>query len=137
MVKKKRQSEVENDDSTTESCDETTNMNNNQNVCRHIKKAVDVSKIRKAIKAEGALLTNCSECLKENPSPITVSESPDMVNNKNYDEIDKSLWFCLKCGSQLCGRSRNQHALKHFQVFDCKTLFFYFYNIQYFSDATI
>nr|CAH7763379.1 unnamed protein product [Callosobruchus chinensis] len=40
--------------------------------------------------------------------------APD--NDMDFIEYDQSLWLCLKCGNQACGRGRNKHALKHFDT---------------------
>ncbi|XP_045500336.1 ubiquitin carboxyl-terminal hydrolase 16 isoform X1 [Colias croceus] len=109
MVKKKRQSDpTENGDESTESCDESA-----KSTCPHIAKAVDVSKLKRALKT-GGFEKECSEC-KKNPKTE--------VDDPNF-EIDLTLWMCLRCGSQLCGRARNKHALNHFNTphSDCHAL---------------
>ncbi|XP_072944709.1 ubiquitin carboxyl-terminal hydrolase 16/45 isoform X2 [Epargyreus clarus] len=109
MVKKKRQSDPsENGDESTESCDETV-----KSACPHVAKAVDLTKLKKALKT-GGFEKECSECKK---SPKTEVEDP------NFEE-DLSLWMCLRCGTQLCGRARNKHALNHFNTphSDCHAL---------------
>ncbi|XP_022822583.1 ubiquitin carboxyl-terminal hydrolase 16 isoform X3 [Spodoptera litura] len=109
MVKKKRQSDPgENGDESTESCDE-----NVKSACPHVAKAVDLTQLKKALKT-GGFQKDCSECKK---SPKIEVPDPD------YEE-DLSLWMCLRCGSQLCGRTRNKHALNHFQTprSDCHAL---------------
>lgn len=121
MVKKKRQEPYHDDDSSTESCDEKSGNNcqgtNSLNKCQHLKKAVDVQKLRKLFKNTNLEMENCSECLKTD-IPLTVNDYEDQF------EYDKTLWLCLKCGSQLCGRSKNKHALIHFQKprSDCHAL---------------
>ncbi|CAH1638983.1 unnamed protein product [Spodoptera littoralis] len=109
MVKKKRQSDPgENGDESTESCDE-----NVKSACPHVAKAVDLTQLKKALKT-GGFQKDCSECKK---TPKIEVPDPD------YEE-DLSLWMCLRCGSQLCGRTRNKHALNHFQTprSDCHAL---------------
>lgn len=109
MVKKKRQSDPgENGDESTESCDE-----NVKSACPHVTKAVDLARLKKALKT-GGFETECSECKKSTQTEVS---DPD------YEE-DLSLWMCLRCGSQLCGRSRNKHALNHFNTphSDCHAL---------------
>ncbi|XP_035443705.1 ubiquitin carboxyl-terminal hydrolase 16 isoform X6 [Spodoptera frugiperda] len=109
MVKKKRQSDPgENGDESTESCDE-----NVKSACPHVAKAVDLTQLKKALKT-GGFQKDCSECKK---SPKIEVPDPD------YEE-DLSLWMCLRCGSQLCGRTRNKHALNHFHTprSDCHAL---------------
>ncbi|XP_075980103.1 ubiquitin specific protease 16/45 isoform X2 [Anticarsia gemmatalis] len=109
MVKKKRQSDPgENGDESTESCDE-----NVKSACPHVAKAVDLTRLKKALKT-GGFEKECSECKKSTKTELS---DPD------YEE-DLSLWMCLRCGSQLCGRTRNKHALNHFNTphSDCHAL---------------
>ncbi|XP_041981890.1 ubiquitin carboxyl-terminal hydrolase 45 isoform X2 [Aricia agestis] len=101
MVKKKRQNDPsENGDDSTESCDESV-----KSACPHVAKTVDLNRLKKALKT-GGFEKDCSECKK---SPTTE------IVDSNYEE-DLSLWMCLRCGSQLCGRARNKHALNHFNT---------------------
>lgn len=99
MNKKKHQNDPSGDNSS-ESADE--NQNNVE--CVHINKAVDLSKVRKVLTRTG-FLTDCDECKKLPPS-----------NDMGDIEFDNTLWLCLKCGNQACGRGRNMHALKHFNT---------------------
>ncbi|CAG9832560.1 unnamed protein product [Diabrotica balteata] len=99
MNKKKHQSDP-NADISSESADE--NQNNVE--CSHINKSVDLQKVRKALSGTG-FLTDCEFC-KKNPE----------TNDMGDLEFDNSLWLCLKCGNQACGRGRNQHALQHFET---------------------
>lgn len=109
MVKKKRQSDPHEDDSSTESCDEKELNNSVGNGtmrdCQHINKSVDPTKLRKILKTNGLASEVCSECEK-----MPASKVDDAF------EYDKTLWLCLKCGTQLCGRAKNEHALKHYEV---------------------
>lgn len=109
MVKKKRQSDPgENGDESTESCDE-----NVKSACPHVAKAVDLTRLKKSLKT-GGFEKDCSECIKT---------SKNEISDPDYEE-DLSLWMCLRCGSQLCGRTRNKHALNHFNTphSDCHAL---------------
>lgn len=109
MVKKKRQSDPgENGDESTESCEE-----NVKSACPHVAKAVDLTRLKKSLKA-GGFDKDCAECRK---SAKTEVSDPDF-------EEDLSLWMCLRCGTQLCGRTRNKHALNHFNTphSDCHAL---------------
>ncbi|XP_049876008.1 ubiquitin carboxyl-terminal hydrolase 16 [Pectinophora gossypiella] len=109
MVKKKRQSDPgENGDESTESCDE-----NVKSACPHVAKAVDLTRLKKALKA-GGFDKECAECKKAGKNEVS---DPDF-------EEDLSLWMCLRCGTQLCGRTRNKHALNHFNTphSDCHAL---------------
>lgn len=81
--------------------------------CQHIKRAVDATKLRRQLKATG-LVYECSQCQKLGQQ----KQSPDADAGPKADDIeyDSTLWLCLKCGTQLCGRSRNKHALEHHKV---------------------
>lgn len=111
MGRKKRQSEptMDEDNDSTESCDE----NQNGFVCNHVAKGVDLPRIKKTIRT--GLLTDCPECEK-NP----------MENGSLEDdfEFDLSLWLCLRCGNQGCGRGKRKHALNHYNTphSDCHSL---------------
>lgn len=119
MDKKKRPNETHEEGvtnySSTDSCDETNQGGLSNNIqqpnCIHLRKSVDVQKIRKCIKTTGIEIEDCSECKK------TIPQSP-VDKNSDCDEFytDRSIWLCLKCGSQLCGRFKNKHALMHFKV---------------------
>lgn len=94
MNLKKHQSEPNMDTSDTE--------DDNQNVeCHHINKAVELQKVKKTLTRTG-FLQDCEECKKLSQD----DESEDV-------EYDMSLWLCLKCGNQACGRGRNCHAMEH------------------------
>lgn len=82
-------------------------------MCQHIKRAVDATKLRRQLKTTG-LVYECSQCQKLGQQ----KQSPDAdAGPKSGDiEYDSTLWLCLKCGTQLCGRSRNKHALEHHKV---------------------
>lgn len=103
-----------NDGSSSDSGDEKANFSAASRSCDHVKKAVDSAKLRKLLKTTGLLL-DCELCKKQGvTSPAAeATESPDSPGAFEYDN---TLWLCLKCGTQLCGRSKNQHALKHFKV---------------------
>ncbi|XP_059057892.1 ubiquitin carboxyl-terminal hydrolase 45 isoform X2 [Achroia grisella] len=99
MVKKKRQSDpTENGDDSTESCDE-----NVKSACPHVAKAVLLTRLKKTLKI-GGLEKECPDCK---------ASSKTEVSDPDFEE-DLTLWMCLRCGSQLCGRARNQHALNHY-----------------------
>lgn len=97
MNLKKHQGEPNMD--TSDSEDENRNIE-----CSHINKAVDLQKIKKSLLREG-FLKDCRECQK-----IPTDSDPEEI------EYDMTLWLCLKCGNQACGRGRNCHALKHYET---------------------
>lgn len=111
MGRKKRQSEpnMDEDNDSTESCDE----NQNGFCCNHIAKGVDLSRIKKTIR--NGLCTECPECEK---NPL---ENGSLEDDFEYD---LSLWLCLRCGNQACGRSKRKHALNHWRKphSDCHAL---------------
>lgn len=103
MNKKKHQGEPHSDNSSGSS-DEL-----NRSECPHIPKSVDIQKIKKQITKTG-FLNDCDACSKMDCSLQIEDAEPDIYEM----EFDTSLWLCLKCGNQACGRSKNQHALKHY-----------------------
>lgn len=110
---KKRQTDANDGTSSTDSGEEEL-LNGHAHgaasgatICQHIKKGVDTAQLRRNLKSTG-LLYECVKCqtLAGANGGETAAEC----------EVDNTLWLCLKCGSQLCGRARNQHALQHHQV---------------------
>nr|CAH7757613.1 unnamed protein product [Callosobruchus chinensis] len=83
---------------------ESGDENQNSVECAHINKAVDLQRVKKSLVRSGFLM-DCEECKKLPPD-----------NDMDFIEYDQSLWLCLKCGNQACGRGRNKHALKHFDT---------------------
>ncbi|XP_023942781.2 ubiquitin carboxyl-terminal hydrolase 16 isoform X2 [Bicyclus anynana] len=101
MVKKKRQNDPsENGDESTESCDETA-----KSACPHVARAVELAKLKRALKTNG-FEKECVECKKSSNTEVA---------DTDFEE-DLTLWMCLRCGTQLCGRMRNKHALHHFNT---------------------
>lgn len=117
MVKKKC-NEIRDDDSSTESNDDAR-MPQHQGPgekCAHVKKAVDPTTVKKKLKLNG-LEKQCPKCLEDKSLPL----KPDLAAvgeglELEEDKSSLSLWLCLQCGTQLCGRYRNQHALEHCKV---------------------
>ncbi|XP_071051773.1 ubiquitin carboxyl-terminal hydrolase 16/45 [Onthophagus taurus] len=104
MGRKKHQHEPnQNSGESTESYDE----NQNSTKCPHLNKAVDLTKIKKGLQKSG-LRKDCEECTR-NPIPHSLDIPEGMI-------FDDSLWLCLQCGNQACGRSVNKHALKHYNT---------------------
>lgn len=112
--------------SSTDSCDEKDKNDGGFTTsgCVHVNKSIETTKLRKALKTVG-INPNCCECEK----------CPDQsLSNDDMYEYDTTLWLCLRCGSQLCGRRKNQHALSHYNVSSLTflsrpaqyTFFFYF-----------
>ncbi|TMW41649.1 hypothetical protein DOY81_013270 [Sarcophaga bullata] len=110
------------DGSSSDSSDEKSSPTAASRSCSHVKRAVDSAKLRKLLKTTGLLL-DCEQCLNSAvASPaVEACEKPDSPGGFEYDN---TLWLCLKCGSQLCGRSKNQHALLHYKTprSDCHAL---------------
>lgn len=102
--------------SSTESNDETllsTKMNGGE-VCTHVQKSIDLNTIRKQIKTnDGWYKKVCGKCADE-PATLAGSHIHETSIEFSDASCDKTLWLCLKCGTQLCGRKKNQHALQHY-----------------------
>ncbi|XP_012665152.1 ubiquitin carboxyl-terminal hydrolase 16 isoform X2 [Otolemur garnettii] len=75
-------------------------------VCRHIRKGLEQGNLKKAlVNVEWNI---CQDCKTDNK-----------VKDKSEEETEEnpSVWLCLKCGHQGCGRnSQEQHALKHYMT---------------------
>ncbi|XP_055965448.1 ubiquitin carboxyl-terminal hydrolase 16 isoform X2 [Sorex fumeus] len=75
-------------------------------VCRHLRKGLEQSNLKKAlVNVEWNI---CQDCKTDNK-----------VKDKSEEESEEnpSIWLCLKCGHQGCGRnSQEQHALKHYMT---------------------
>ncbi|XP_046609099.1 ubiquitin carboxyl-terminal hydrolase 16 isoform X2 [Neodiprion virginianus] len=113
--RRNRQPDVseENAGESTESCEDTST---GAKSCPHIAKAIDLSKVKKALKVTG-IAKECAECVKAG-GPIVLDDE------EAYEPLIPILWICLKCGSQGCGRGQRQHALQHFKTprSDCHCL---------------
>lgn len=107
MGKKRRQGDPHVNDSDSSS-DENfrTDKNETGPKCSHVKRAVDIARLRKVFKKSTIENEKCVECAKVTNGD---AETGDF-------EYDRSLWMCLKCGTHLCGRTVNKHALKHYEV---------------------
>ncbi|XP_036059084.1 ubiquitin carboxyl-terminal hydrolase 16 isoform X2 [Onychomys torridus] len=74
-------------------------------MCRHLRKGLEQGNLKKAlVNVEWNI---CQDCKTDNK-----------VKDKPEEEAeDPSVWLCLKCGHQGCGRdSQEQHALKHYST---------------------
>ncbi|XP_053420914.1 ubiquitin carboxyl-terminal hydrolase 16 isoform X4 [Nycticebus coucang] len=75
-------------------------------MCRHIRKGLEQGNLKKAlVNVEWNI---CQDCKTDNK-----------VKDKSEEETEEnpSVWLCLKCGHQGCGRnSQEQHALKHYMT---------------------
>lgn len=111
MVKKRRQSDpnVNDSDSTSDENFRSDKGGDSTPKCVHTKKAIDLQKLRRRYKNSSIESEKCVECAK-NANGDTEKKDDD-----DY-ELDLSLWMCLQCGTHLCGRTANKHALKHFEV---------------------
>ncbi|XP_052015023.1 ubiquitin carboxyl-terminal hydrolase 16 isoform X2 [Apodemus sylvaticus] len=72
-------------------------------MCRHLRKGLEQGNLKKAL--ANVEWNICQDCKTDNK-----------VKDKTEEEAeDPSVWLCLKCGHQGCGRdSQEQHALKHY-----------------------
>lgn len=105
------------DGGSSDSSEEKNSPTSASRSCPHLKKAVDSAKLRKLLKATGLVL-DCTECQKSGVASPAAEASENTVDSAAGFEYDNTLWLCLKCGSQLCGRVKNQHALQHYKVMD-------------------
>lgn len=97
---------VKNEDNSTDSeTEQDRNDEKGTSGCPHLIKSVDPTKLRKTLKSPNALAKSCSECIKL-----------DLPKPEEGFSVDETLWLCLRCGVQLCGRFQNKHALSHFEV---------------------
>ncbi|XP_048202312.1 ubiquitin carboxyl-terminal hydrolase 16 isoform X3 [Perognathus longimembris pacificus] len=75
-------------------------------ICRHIRKGLEQGNLKKAlVNVEWNI---CQDCKTDNK-----------IKDKSEEETEEnpSVWLCLKCGHQGCGRnSQEQHALKHYKT---------------------
>ncbi|XP_045708611.1 ubiquitin carboxyl-terminal hydrolase 16 isoform X1 [Phyllostomus hastatus] len=75
-------------------------------VCRHLRKGLEQGGLKKAlVNVEWNI---CQDCKTDNK-----------VKDKSEEATEEgpSVWLCLKCGHQGCGRdSQEQHALKHYMT---------------------
>lgn len=110
MVKKRRQSDpsVNDSDSTSDENFRSEKGGESSSKCVHLKRAVDRQKLLRKMKQSGVQNEKCVECSK--------TSNGDTERNDDDYALDLTLWMCLKCGTHLCGRTANQHALKHFEV---------------------
>lgn len=113
MVKKRRQGDpgVDDSDSTSDENYRASEKNGESTPkCLHAKKSVDCTKLRRKYKQLAIEMEKCADCNK------TTMNGADAEKNEDDYEMDLTLWMCLKCGTHLCGRTVNKHALKHFQT---------------------
>ncbi|XP_027291571.1 ubiquitin carboxyl-terminal hydrolase 16 isoform X2 [Cricetulus griseus] len=74
-------------------------------MCRHLRKGLEQGNLKKAL--ANVEWNICQDCKTDNK----VKEGPE------EEAEDPSVWLCLKCGHQGCGRdSQEQHALKHYST---------------------
>ncbi|XP_051173797.1 ubiquitin carboxyl-terminal hydrolase 45 [Leptopilina boulardi] len=76
--------------------------------CKHSEKSLNICVSRKTVYKFG-IHRECETCEKENKiKPPTVEEG--------IEPCPPSMWMCLQCGNQACGRSDRSHAIQHFKV---------------------
>ena len=130
--KKKGTFTIGNDDIDDNSTDEDQDKSTGQDLlpnCPHVGKAVNVSTLKKALKASWLRVGNCGSCAKEkrasqttgntkisgpaNKNQLNKSKSASQTSNpstalkaKSLDAAD-GIWMCLKCGVQSCAPLRD------------------------------
>lgn len=75
-------------------------------ICRHIRKGLEQGNLKKALM--NVEWNVCQDCKTDNK-----------IKDKSEEVVEEnpSIWLCLKCGHQGCGRnSQEQHALKHYET---------------------
>eukprot|EP00058_Branchiostoma_floridae_P004336 XP_002589824.1 hypothetical protein BRAFLDRAFT_90534 [Branchiostoma floridae] len=83
--------------------------------CPHINKGVNQAQVKKALQ-KGSPHLECGGCSKEGASGARGRTEP-APDSTLAEELEATLWLCLQCGHQGCGRnSRSQHALKHYET---------------------
>uniref|UniRef100_A0A8C1CZB4 Ubiquitin carboxyl-terminal hydrolase 16 n=2 Tax=Cyprinus carpio TaxID=7962 RepID=A0A8C1CZB4_CYPCA len=75
--------------------------------CTHIRKGTEHSLLKKAGLNEQ--WSSCQDCEPDKPVEQQISEDEP-------DRESPAVWMCLKCGHRGCGRSENQHAIKHYET---------------------
>lgn len=112
MVKKRRQGDPYDKDSDSSSEDNFVGDKSRcEPKCPHVKKAVDLQRLRRQFKKTSIENEKCVECAK-----LPAAENPAANGDADEFEYDRTLWMCLNCGTNLCGRSVNKHALLHYNV---------------------
>ncbi|XP_072441044.1 ubiquitin carboxyl-terminal hydrolase 16 [Chiloscyllium punctatum] len=92
MGKKKERQNSSQDDEASESCVPQ---------CLHVRKAVNLNQIKKQLHQR--CWNVCEDC-----------KANTKTEEKHELDDNQTVWLCLKCGHQGCGRnSEEQHALKH------------------------
>ncbi|XP_058517706.1 ubiquitin carboxyl-terminal hydrolase 16 isoform X2 [Ochotona princeps] len=75
-----------------------------ESVCKHLRKGLEQNNLKRAL--VNVDWNICQDCKADNK-----------IKDKSEEEAEEnpSVWLCLKCGHQGCGRdSEEQHALKHY-----------------------
>lgn len=109
--------------------DGTTAVAAGQVKCQHSKKAVNINTVRKVMK-QAEFRIECMDCGRDgnkkdgslvggsscrSDSGLGTTETD--MEEAMFDVIEPSVWMCLHCGHQGCGRnSHEKHALKHYEI---------------------
>ncbi|XP_026082743.1 ubiquitin carboxyl-terminal hydrolase 16-like isoform X1 [Carassius auratus] len=75
--------------------------------CAHIRKGIEHNLLKKAGLDEH--WSSCQDCEPDKPVEKQILEDEP-------DRESPAVWMCLKCGHRGCGRSENQHAIKHYET---------------------
>ncbi|XP_016414513.1 ubiquitin carboxyl-terminal hydrolase 16-like isoform X2 [Sinocyclocheilus rhinocerous] len=75
--------------------------------CTHIRKGTEHNLLKKAGLNEQ--WSSCQDCEPDKPVEQQILEN-------ETDRESPAVWMCLKCGHRGCGRSENQHAIKHYET---------------------
>ena len=90
MGKKKKKTFTNDDEFDEVSTDEEKEPMDQTQLCPHVGKAVNVSSLKKALKAAWIRIGACGPCAKDKRQ-----------QKQTFEGLD--VWMCLKCGVQACG----------------------------------
>lgn len=87
--------------------------------CVHVNKAVNFNSMRKGLAKQ--VFGECAGCAKDvgkKVEPKSLMDHLEGATSSDYiEEVEQTLWVCLQCGNQGCGRtSPEKHALKHHET---------------------
>ncbi|CAG8538056.1 10276_t:CDS:10 [Dentiscutata erythropus] len=96
---------------------ENGSLNDDVEICPHVKEAVKVNKLKNNIKQGKTNLVD-AQCGKCAPQVEGIQETPDLTDGDNItsekETVPPQIWLCLACGKLHCGRYDKKHAIQHF-----------------------
>ncbi|XP_045195108.1 ubiquitin carboxyl-terminal hydrolase 16-like [Mercenaria mercenaria] len=86
--------------------------------CVHVNKAINFSTMKKGLGKQ--VFGECAGCAKDasKKEPKTLMDHLEGATSSDFiEEVEQTLWVCLQCGNQGCGRtSPEKHAMKHYET---------------------